>query len=197
MVETEIDDFYVANDPDEYVIIMVDHMALLTLESGMDLRNTMIKMSSDYGLILRNKYRYIPVFVVQQASAQESNENLKLNKLKPTLDGYGEAKVLQRDMDIALGLFAPHRHGIRDYEGYNIEKFRDNIRFMELIAGREGGGGSVCPLFFDGGTNYFKELPLPDDKVGLERAYQWLNAIRQNTGVASRFFRYSRKILKF
>ena len=70
--------------------------------------------------------------------AQESNENMKLNKLKPTLDGYGDAKVIARDADLILGLFSPYRHSIRDYEGYNIELFKDNIRFMELIAGREG-----------------------------------------------------------
>jgi replicative DNA helicase len=177
--ETVVDDYYEPYDPDEYVIIIVDHMALLTAENGKNVRDAMIKLSSDYFVTLRNKYRYIPVAVVQQAMAQESNENYKLNKLKPTLDGYGDAKVIARDADVILGLFSPYRHSLREYEGYNIEHFKDNIRFMELIAGREGGGGSVCPLYFDGAVNYFKELPLPKDKEGMEMAYRMLKRIRE------------------
>lgn len=179
VTQTEVDDYYEPYDPDEYIIIIVDHMALLTAENGKNVRDAMIKLSSEYFVALRNKYRYIPVAIVQQAMAQESNENMKLNKLKPTLDGYGDAKVIARDADLILGLFSPYRHSIRDYEGYNIELFKDNIRFMELIAGREGGGGSICPLFFDGAVNYFRELPLPKDREGMEKAYQMLNRIRE------------------
>ena len=136
VTQTEVDDYYEPYDPDEYIIIIVDHMALLTAENGKNVRDAMIKLSSEYFVALRNKYRYIPVAIVQQAMAQESNENMKLNKLKPTLDGYGDAKVIARDADLILGLFSPYRHSIRDYEGYNIELFKDNIRFMELIAER-------------------------------------------------------------
>lgn len=188
--QTEVDDYYEPFDTDEYVIIIVDHMALLTAENGRSVRDAMIKLSSEYFVTLRNKYRYIPVAVIQQAMAQESNDNLKLNKLKPTLDGYGDAKVIARDADVILGLFSPYRHGLRDYEGYNIEKFKDNIRFMELIAGREGGGGSICPLFFDGAVNYFRELPLPNDKSGLEVAYRMLDRVRNNSRI---FFFYALK----
>lgn len=188
--QTEVDDYYEPFDPDEYVIIIVDHMALLTAENGRTVRDAMIKLSSEYFVTLRNKYRYIPVAVIQQAMAQESNDNLKLNKLKPTLDGYGDAKVIARDADVILGLFSPYRHGLRDYEGYNIEKFKDNIRFMELIAGREGGGGSICPLFFDGAVNYFRELPLPNNKTDLEVAYRMLDRVRNNSRI---FFFYALK----
>lgn len=182
-IETHtIDDYYQPNDPDEYVICIVDHMALLTPEKDQkDVRDAMIKLSSDYMLILRNKYKYILVPVIQQAAAQESNENAKMGKLKPTLDGYGEAKIVSRDADIVLGLFSPYRHGMRDYEGYNIERFRDNIRFLELIVGREGGGGNVCPLLFDGGTNFFQELPLPTETEQLEQSYALVNRIRDKT----------------
>lgn len=190
---TEVDDYYEPYDPDEYVEVIVDHMALLTAENGKTVRDAMIKFSSEYAVTLRNKYKYIIGAVVQQAMAQESNDNMKLNKLKPTLDGYGDAKVIARDADIILGLFSPYRHQIREYEGYNIEKFKDNIRFMELIAGREGGGGSICPLFFDGGVNYFKELPLPTDKAGIEYAYSMLNRVR-NGGRVLLFYTLKNKL---
>lgn len=168
--EHEIDDYYEPDDPDEYVIVIVDHMALLTPEKGTTTRDAMVELSSKYFIKLRNKYKYIPVAVIQQAAAQESNENKKLNKLRPTLDGFGDAKVIARDADLILGLFSPYRHEIPEYMGYNITHWKDNIRFLEIIAGREGGGGTLCPLFFDGGVNYFFELPLPTDNESLNKA---------------------------
>jgi hypothetical protein len=163
-IETrEVDDYYEPNDPDEYRLIIVDHMALLTPENGSSLRDSMVELSSRYFVTLRNKYHYTIIGIVQQAMAQESNENFRLGKLKPTVDGIGEAKVIARDCNMMLGLYSPFRHGIREYEGYDITKFRDNIRFMEIMINRSGGSGIICPLFFDGATNYFEELPLPDD----------------------------------
>lgn len=179
--EQEIDDFYEPNDPEEYVEIIVDHMALLTSEKNGSIRDAMIKLSSEYFIKLRNKYNYIPIAIVQQAASQESNENEKYNKLKPTLDGYGDAKVISRDADVIIGLFSPFRYGINQYLKYDITKWKDNIRFMEIIAGREGGGGTTIPLFFDGAVNFFKELAKPEDLTPNDISYKMLDRIRTNT----------------
>lgn len=57
---------YVPNDPEEYVIFLLDHCGLLGLESGMDLRATIKKMSN-YNMELRDYYNLIPVMVQQQS----------------------------------------------------------------------------------------------------------------------------------
>lgn len=31
------------------------------------------------------------------------------------------------------------------------------------MGSRDGGAGTICPLYFDGATNYFKELPKSED----------------------------------
>lgn len=181
--EKEIFDYYEPNDPDEYVVIIVDHAALLNSEKGMSLHQTITKLSSDYFVTLRNKYNYIPVLIQQQSSAQESVENMKANRLKPTLDGLGDNKLTQRDADVVVGLFSPFRHRIKEYpekEGYNIGYFKDQIRFLEVLASRDGGGNSICPVYFDGAVNYFKELPLPNDKDGMEKIRYFINQVRKN-----------------
>ena len=103
---------------------------------------------------------------------------MKLNKLKPSLDGLADNKLTQRDANVILGLFSPFRHEIPKYMGYDIRKFQDNIRFLEIIASRHGGNGAICPLYFDGAVNYFKELPKPDDNVGLEKVYKFMKKYR-------------------
>ena len=96
-------------------------------------------------------------FLVSLVSScpQESIENKKFNRLKPTLDGLAGNKELQRDANVVVGLFSPFRHEIPEYLGYNITKFKDSIRFLEVLASREGGGGTICPLYFDGAVNFF------------------------------------------
>lgn len=178
----EVDDYYVQDDPEEYRMAIVDHYKLFQTEKengvGLNLMQTIGKWSSDYAIKLRNKYGYIIAGVQQQMPGQESNENAKLGKLKPTLDGLSENKSTQQDANVILGLFSPFRHAIQNYEGYDVLKFKDNIRFLEILGGREGGGGMVAPLFFDGAVNYFKELPLPHEKQKIEQVYKRLQTIR-------------------
>ena len=65
-----------------------------------------------------------------------------------------------------------------EYLGYDITKWQDNIRFMEIIAGREGGGGTLSPLFFDGGVNFFAELPKPTETDAVRTAYNMAERAR-------------------
>lgn len=80
--------------------------------------------------------------------------------------------------NIVLGLFSPFKFGLPEYKGYDIKKFRDNIRFVEILVSRDGEMGGILPLFFDGATCTFKELPLPNDGTTLDKWYAYLNKIR-------------------
>lgn len=175
----EIDDYYEPNNPEEYVIILIDHISLITKESengkNLTLHESIVKLSSNYLVRLRNKYNYIPVVIQQQAAAQESLDNFKANKLKPSSDGLGDCKLTFRDANLILGLFSPFKHEIPNYLNYDIRYFKDKIRFLEIIGGREGGGGTICPLYFDGAVNYFKELPKPDNQKEMKEFYNFID----------------------
>lgn len=179
----EVEDHYEPNDPDEYVIMVVDHISLIQPEKQrgvqLDLRESISLLSANYMIKLRNRFNYICVAVQQQAQAQESVENKKHDRLMPTLDGLGTNKTTQQDFDVIFGLYSPFRHKIPEYFGYDITKFKDNIRFLEIIGGREGGGGVICPLYFDGATNYFKELPKSEDLEGMKKVYDFLKHIKR------------------
>jgi len=163
-------------------MIIIDHISLIDTESignrQLTLAESMVHLSSNYLIKLRNRFGYIPVVVQQQAAAQESVENKKANKLKPTLDGLGDSKLIGRDANVIIGLFSPFRHELTEYYGYDISKFRDNIRFLEIVGGREGGAGTTSPLYFDGAVNYFKELPLPNNLQAMKGVYDFLDKVR-------------------
>lgn len=166
--QREVFDYYEPNDKNEYVIALTDHVGLLENERGFDLRETIIKFS-EYMMILRNKYHYIPV-VVQQQNAETSNlEAFKNNKIRPTMAGLSDCKYTGKDCTVMLGITSPYTHELPQYLGYDITKFKNYIRFLEIVLNREGESNNVVGLYFDGATNYFKELPLPDDREGLTK----------------------------
>ena len=85
--------------------------------------------------------------------------------------------------NVLLGLFSPFRFSLDTYLDYNIKKFKDNIRFLEVCINRDGEMGGIAPLFFDGAVCAFDELPLPNNTVELEKVYKYLDKIRSKQTV--------------
>ena len=181
-------DYYTPNDKNEYVFIIIDHVSLIESERGMDLRNSINKIS-EYLVIFRNRYNYIPVVVQQQNVETLGLEAFKSNKIRPTLVGLADSKATGKDCNMLIGITNPYSHELSEYLGYNILEFKSNIRFIEIVLNRDGNSNGICPLFFDGAVNDFRELPLPTDTQKLQEIYNYLNKIRgaaRNT--ASRIF---------
>ncbi|QOR59018.1 replicative DNA helicase [uncultured phage cr108_1] len=193
----KIFDYYEPDDPELYNIVIFDHISLISLERGLNLRDTIEMFSNKHLVYLRNRFNYTFVVIQQQAAAQESNENFKLDKLRPTADGLGDCKTTFRDADLFFGLYSPYRYKISEYLGYDIKMFKDNIRFLELIGGREGGGGNVCPLYFDGAVNFFKELPSPSDERGIAKVYSLLRSLRGVGTIAATMLSSKRSKINF
>ena len=82
--------------------------------------------------------------------------------------------------NVVFGLFSPFRHEIPEYYGFDVKIFRDNIRFLEILANRGGSAGATCALYFDGAVNFFKELPKPNDIQALNKFYSLIKKIRSN-----------------
>jgi hypothetical protein len=156
---------YEPHNPNEYVIIVVDHLSLLHPERGADLWNTIFSFSSKYCLAMRDRWRYIPVVIQQQAADQEKQQftfkgDSIVAKLRPSPDGLADCKLTQRDVNAMFGLFAPHRYKIANYEGYDIDRLGDNYREFLVMLNRSGSGFTHIDLYFNGAVNFFKELPL-------------------------------------
>ena len=181
--EKPVFDRYEQDNPNEYRLIIIDTINLIDTEKGMTLKQSMDKLSEYCAKYLRNKYHYSPVIIQQQAFESEGNEALKLGRVRPSVAGLGDSKYTSRDSNVVLGLFSPFRFALRDYEGYDITKFKDNIRFLEMIVNRDGEMGGLCPLFFDGAVCNFEELPLPTDKTNIDKVYRYIQTLRNTNKV--------------
>lgn len=163
----EVFDYYTPNNPKEYVLIIVDHAALLTPEQGLSIKGTIEKHSNNM-VQIRNHFGYTPVLIQQQAAASEEIDTYKgqtlESKLIPSLYGLGETKLTGRDADIVLGIFSPSRYELETFRNYKISILQDNFRSLHILKYRSGTPNGVVGLYFGGAVNYFEELPRPDSQ---------------------------------
>lgn len=185
---------YTQDDEEEIRLVILDNASNLSQESGLNKMETINKMSK-YFITLRDHLLYTIVMVQHQAQAQEGIENRKMGLTKPSSDGLADCKTTSRDANLLIGLYSPFKYEVKTHEGYDITKFKNYIRFMLVLEDRDyGANGQVCPLFFNGMSSAFMELPLPDSPE-LQHAIRFvetLENIRQNGQPKENkiFFRY-------
>ena len=192
--ETDTFDWYEPNNPKEYRFMVIDHLSLCDPERGMTQKEAMDKISEYMAKYLRNRYGFTIIVIQQQSAESESNDSFKLGRIRPSVRGLSDSKYTARDCNTMLGLFSPYKFGIDSYGGYDITKFKDHIRFLEVVIGRDGTQGGMIALFFDGATCSFYELPPPTDEQGLYKIYSYINEL--NRKPSKTFFIHTLKQIK-
>lgn len=176
----EVFDYYMPDNPNEYVMCVIDHISLISTERGMDLRNS-IKKLSEYMKIVRNKYNYIPVVVQQQNSQTNNLEALKASRIRPNQSGLLDCQDTGRDCDVMLGISNPYSFELPQYLNYDISRLRDAARFLEVVLGRDGESNAILPMYFDGAVGYYAPLPKHDNASELNKVYLLIERNRNST----------------
>lgn len=92
-----------------------------------------------------------------------------------------------------IGITNPYVFEIKEYLGYDITILKDCARFMEVVLNRDGRANGICPLYFDGAVDLYKELPLPNELLPNTQTTKIsviYNKIKQKNRI---FFIYSSK----
>lgn len=151
-------DKYIPNNPNEYIIVLVDHVGLLRKERGFDTKQTIDKMS-EYMVSLRNNYGYVPVMVQQISRAMSTTDRFKLKRVEPQLSDLKQTSNTQEDANIIFSLFGPARYDIEEHNGYDVTQLRDRYRWLSVLKNRDGEADVGLGLNFIGEAGVFKELP--------------------------------------
>lgn len=79
---------------------------------------------------------------------------------------------------MVVGLFSPWKFGKETFEGYDITKLKNYVRFVKILEQRRGKGQNVrCPILFDAAVGNCIELPRNDDRQQLEQFYNYIKRI--------------------
>lgn len=188
------DNPYTPNDGEEYRIVIIDNAANLTTEKGLTMRETIDKMSK-YCITLRNQLNYIMVLVQHQSLAAESLDAMKMDAMKPSAANLGDAKTVVRDINMLIGLYSPFKHNKKEFNGYDITKLKNYSRFMEIIDDRDyGANNNICPLFFNGASSFWAELPRADDTQSMNAIYSYIDSIEQKKREKTFFLKIFNKL---
>ncbi len=159
---------YIPDDPNEVVIVILDHIGLLKTTQLQPTKKQAIDKMSDELRYARDFYGYTPVVVSQFNRDIANPMRIKNGDVEPQLEDFKESSQTQDDADVVLALFDPMRYKVEDPSGYNLNKLKDDygakyFRSLRLIKNSYGEDDLRIGLGFMGQIGMFKELPRKKD----------------------------------
>jgi replicative DNA helicase len=153
---------YVPSDPQQYLIVVVDHIKLLSVSSGHTPKQE-IDEACDYLIHFRNKCSF-NVNIVQQLnrnfkSMDRRQNGYQLLQLDDLSDSSGPAQAAET----VIGIFHPFREKMTKCEGYDVRILKDRIRLCQVLKNRFGLADKSVGVCFYGENSVWKELPLPNE----------------------------------
>lgn len=163
-------------------IILCDNLNNIDKEDHHETKKDAMDLfvQKDCRLLYAKMFKATCVIIHQQALEAERQQFTNtggsiVNKIKPSLANLGGTKEVVRAYHILFSLFAPHKFKIPSHNGYDIERIGNNFRELEILKNNDGFDNITVPLYFEGASEYFKELPHSiNQKAELDKFYTWL-----------------------
>lgn len=176
-----------------YYFVIIDNLKFVKPDTQKDEKGAIDELCLVYLQDLRTKYNVIPIVIQHQVGAGEEKAfNMKGDlieaKLKPSCANLGISKYTQDPATHIIGLFAPERYGIKKYNGYDIDIFQDNIRFLSVLKNRDGTPNKELALYYNGACSHFSELERPEEFDKNIALYNKYNLKLPTTRVNTRMF---------
>lgn len=174
-------DTYVPNSPEEFIIVIVDHIGLVTPEEkhNNNVHAAMKDMSFYLRQYISKKFNYTAISVHQQMAENENIEHVQANKWMPTLQGFGDNKLVGRDYLTVIGIGNPKRYGVKSFGGYNgLPDYDGFLRFVVVLKQRYGECDDIMGILFDGKCNWIREAPSSTDNQSLINIKNYVNTLK-------------------
>lgn len=160
---------FIPNDPQEYNIVIGDHLALFKNERGYSLKENLDKLS-EYSIVCRNFFKMTFFWLQQFNDGLSSIERQKFKgvDISPQQTDFKDSRNPYTDADVVLGLMNAHRMDLETCLGYNINKpgqeynLKDRFRLLKIVKNRLSRDNISIGLLFLPEAGSFEELPRPD-----------------------------------
>lgn len=153
---------YTPNDPNEYVLLVVDHIGLLRRERGYNEKENIDKLS-EYAVELRNKYGVSPIFVSQFNRNLADIERQRFKEVQPQMDDFKNTGNCAEDANVVIAGFNPARYNISKYAEYSVRRINPRFRTAHILKNRDDVDMARVALNFLGECGCFRELPKAED----------------------------------
>lgn len=146
------------HNPEQYTIIVVDHIRLLSSSSGPI--KEQIDLCCNYLLGFRNKYSNT-ICVVQQLNRGFKSMDRRNSGTYQLLqlDDMADSSSPAQSSEIVIGIFDAYRERMNTCEGYQVVNMMDSFRLLQVMKNRFGASNTNVGVAFYGNIGYWKELP--------------------------------------
>lgn len=158
---------YIANNPNQHLIGVIDHGLLMQPSEGREIKQE-LDTASAYMVTLKNKLNMSWFMLMQQNRDSSSMDRRKADLSEPTLNDIKQTGNVGQDSDVVLQLFYPFREKLATYRGYKILGDQGLTRWHRSIIiskNRYGVADQVINTWFAGSVGWWKELPNPDQII--------------------------------
>lgn len=161
---------FTLNDPNQYNIVVGDHLALAKLERGFNLKQNIDKIS-EYSITCRNLFKMTFIWLQQFNQGLSSVERAKFKgvDISPQQSDFKDTTNPYADADIVLGLMNPYKMDMEKCLNYDINvpgsnlNLRESFRMLKIIKNRLSRDNIAIGLLFLPKTGSFIELPRIQD----------------------------------
>lgn len=160
-------DSYVPDDPDEFIVVVVDHLLLLSPQKDEKDQSEAIWNTVEYlRRFAANKFRYAVVPIQHQNADSENQESRKDQTILPTENGLARNKEVARSYLNLIGIANPNKvnqsstqPSIRIWDNHNLQIFGNYLRTINIIKSRFGESSVHDSVFNGGRTGWFQTIP--------------------------------------
>lgn len=157
---------YEPNDPNIRTLLIIDHIALSDQEQNLQPKANIDRLSK-YCVTIKKLFK-TTIIVIQQFSTDllSANRTMQIKKtissIAPTRQDFGDSKATFRDAEVVFGITCPGRD-LPEYMGWDLSplKMGQCLIVVFLMKTRDGISSKKIPLFMDGASGHFYDLPCP------------------------------------
>jgi replicative DNA helicase len=161
---TEFKKQYIPNNPEEHIIVIVDHLGLTKTNKEYPTKKQAIDRVVEHLQYFRDYLNYTVVPVSQLNRDLSNPIYKKLESFEPHLDNIKETGNIGEASDVVISLFDPLRYGTTDKMYGDVEIFRSPttgnkyFRSLSILKNSYGTDGVSIGTVFMGQNGLFREL---------------------------------------
>lgn len=156
-------DIYKANDPEELVLGIVDHLGLVSPNKEETGKKGTIDTLSSFFVSLRNQHNYSFCAVSQFNRELADVTRQRFKELTPQMEDFKDTGGPSEDAETVIALFNPIVYNMNTYSGYNIGRLGERFRGVSILKNRNGSAPARIGYTFLGECGAYAQLPKGDE----------------------------------
>lgn len=157
---------YKPNNPEQLVIVVIDHLNLTTAVDGHSKKEE-IDLVSSYAVTLRNQCGVSFVMLMQENRNSSSMDRRKAELTECSSEDIADTSKPFNDSEVCIGVYYPLKFKLKTHNKYpiivdgdpNFKGLRGRYRSLQLIKNRNGVSERAFAVNFFGEIGEFYEMP--------------------------------------